>query len=321
MITFVGIILLFIAFVSARALRAMPLRDGDGPNPKVFPFLLALVGGMLLLGSLVRVVQPGQVAVVTLFGKVRESPLEGGIHLVAPFSELTTLSSRVEQYTMVSRSDEGQVGGDDAVRTVTKDGLILPIDVTVNYRLMASQAPMIYREFGTMDDVVTKLLRPSARSAVREAAAAFTAQEAYSSKREALAHQITMNVQRMVDTVSTKAKGAVEIQQVLVRNIEIPERIKDSIEAKLAAEQDALRMEYTLQKERQEAERKRIEAKGIADFQAIVSQGISDKLLAWKGIEATQELAKSNNTKIVMVGNTKATLPVILGGEATSTGK
>jgi prohibitin 1 len=103
------------------------------------------------------------------------------------------------------------------------------------------------------------------------------------------------------------------VENVLLRDVQLPAMLKGSIEAKQQAEQDALRMSFILQKEKQEAERKRIEAQGIADFQKIVAQGISPQLLEWKGIEATKKLATSANAKIVVVGNAKNGLPLILG--------
>jgi regulator of protease activity HflC (stomatin/prohibitin superfamily) len=168
---------------------------------------------------------------------------------------------------------------------------------------------------------VSKIIRPASRTAVREAVAGFTAQEAYSTKREALSTAIYARMEAVVESVLSKNENytgsAFVIQQVLVRNIQLPEKLKSSIELKLTAEQDALRMKFVLEKETQEAERKRIEARGVADFQAIVSQGISQPYLEWKGIEATQELAKSPNTKIVVVGNSKNGLPIILGDGAS----
>ena len=104
------------------------------------------------------------------------------------------------------------------------------------------------------------------------------------------------------------------VESILLRDIQLPQTLKVSIEAKQQAEQEALAMSFRLQKEKQEAERKRIEAAGIRDFQQIVAQGISPQLLEWKGIEATENLAKSANAKVVVIGNAKNGLPLILGG-------
>jgi regulator of protease activity HflC (stomatin/prohibitin superfamily) len=107
-------------------------------------------------------------------------------------------------------------------------------------------------------------------------------------------------------------KIVVIVENVLLRDVQLPAMLKGSIEAKQQAEQDALRMSFILQKEKQEAERKRIEAQGIADFQKIVAAGISTQLLEWKGIEATEKLAASSNAKVVIIGNPKNGLPLVL---------
>jgi len=140
---------------------------------------------------------------------------------------------------------------------------------------------------------------------MRAVTATNTASALYSDARDAMAHQILSELKNQV-----QPRGIV-VENVLLRDLQLPETLKHAIEAKQQAQQDAQRMEFVLQKERQEAERKRVEAAGIKDFQDIVSQGISDKLLQWKGIEATMELARSSNSKIVVVGNSKNGLPLI----------
>jgi len=191
----------------------------------------------------------------------------------------------------------------------------MPLDITVAYRLVSADAPWLYRDIGP--NYVDKIVRPAARTAVREAIAGFTAQEAYSSRREELAQSMnTLLGRRLQDLFAqheelANRRGFV-IEQVMIRNVQLPPKVKDAIEEKLSAEQQALRMRFVLEKERQEAERKRIEAQGISDFQKIVSAGISDQLLAWKGIEATQQLAHAPNSKVVIIGNPKNGMPLII---------
>ena len=278
--------------------------------------VIGVLAAAIIFASMVKIVQAGHVAVIRLFGKVNQTPLSEGMHLVNPFASLEQVSIRTEQYTMSGVSGEGAQTGDDAIRTLSKDGLPLPVDVTVTYRPIAGMVPWLYRSIGTSEDFVAKIIRPAFRAAVRDGVAMFTAQEAYSSKREQLAVNIGTILEKYITANLSKSEGyrgeAFIVQQVLMRNIELPERLKASIEAKLTAEQESLRMEFIIAKEKQEAERKRIEGRGIADFQAIVSQGLSDKLLQWKGIEATQELAKSTNAKVVVIGSGKGGLPIIL---------
>jgi regulator of protease activity HflC (stomatin/prohibitin superfamily) len=228
------------------------------------------------------------------------------------------MSVRTETYTMSATNGEGQVRGDDSIQALSMDGLSMPLDITVAFRLVPSDAPKVYSDFGA--DYVDKIVRPASRTAVRDAIAGFTAQEAYATKREALPEKMhALLVERMRALVQEREdfKGAtgIIIDQVMLRNIQLPAKVKNAIEAKLEAAQQAEQMQFVLDKERQEAERKRIEAKGVSDFQTIVSQSINANLLQWKGIEATENLAKSQNAKIVIIGSGKNGLPVILNAD------
>ena len=275
------------------------------------------IGVVVILVSAVRVVDPGTVGVQVVFGKVKENVLKEGVHVVNPFVSVEQMSIRTESYTMASGTHEGNLQGDDSIATLSKDGLSMPLDATVSYRLNADQAVWVYRNIGP--NYVDKIIRPASRAGIREAVSQFTAQEAYSSKREELAGIITSKLEASIQSILTKSQGydgdsAFVVQQVLLRNINIPARLRDSIEAKLDAEQKALKMQFVIQEEEQEAERKKIEAEGIADFQRIVSEGINDDLLKWKGIEATENLAQSQNSKVIVIGSGDDGLPLILGG-------
>ena len=270
------------------------------------------------LVSFVTVVPAGHVGIPVVFGKVQNRPLSEGMSMVNPFAGVVEMTVRTETYTMSSVANEGTVKGDDSITALSADGLMMPLDVTLAYRLVANDAPWLYRSIGP--DYVDKVVRPASRTAVREAIAGFTSQEAYSSRRQELATTIDQLLTARLRDLLTQhedfgdRRGFV-IEQIMIRNVQLPARVKNAIEEKLEAEQQALRMRFILEKERQEAERKSIEAKGISDFQNIVSQGISDQLLAWKGIEATQQLAHSANSKIVIIGNTKNGMPLIIPTE------
>lgn len=189
----------------------------------------------------------------------------------------------------------------------------MPLDITVQYRLLASDAPAVYRTLGL--DYVEKVIRPAARTSIREAASQFAAQEAYSTRRSELQAAAQDSLARSISGLMAKQEGfsgdGFVIQQLLLRSVTLPKRLQVAIEDKLSAEQDAQRMEFVLAKEIKEAERKKIEAAGIAEFQKIVTTGISELLLKWKGIEATMEIAKSPNAKVVIIGG-KNGLPIIL---------
>ena len=173
------------------------------------------------------------------------------------------------------------------------------------YHLSPDKAADVYGTIG--ERYVDVLIEPNLRSAIREATASHSANALYSGEREMVAKQI---VAQLTDLLG---KRGIVIESVLLRDIQLPATLKASIEAKQQAEQEALAMSFRLQKETQEAQRKRIEAQGISDFQKIVAQGISSQLLEWKGIEATENLAKSPNAKVVVIGSGKNGLPLILG--------
>jgi regulator of protease activity HflC (stomatin/prohibitin superfamily) len=283
-------------------------------------FSLALGAAALLaaLLSTVAIVPAGHVGIPVVFGRVQDRQLNEGLNFVNPFAQVVSMTVRTETYTMSSVRDEGAVKGDDSITALSADGLMMPLDLTLAYRLVASDGSWLYRSIGP--DYVDKVVRPASRTAVREAIAGFTAQEAYSTRRQELAANIdqlltTRLRELLMQHEDFGNRRGFIIEQVMIRNVQLPARVKNAIEEKLEAEQQALRMRFILEKERQEAERKAIEARGISDFQNIVSRGISDQLLAWKGIEATQQLAQSSNSKIVIIGNPKNGMPLIIPSE------
>jgi prohibitin 1 len=234
----------------------------------------------------------GQVGVLTLFGRVTGERLDSGLHFVNPLKSVHKLLVRTQSVK-------------ESAAVPSSEGLVINLDTSVVFHVIPGRAPDIYRDLGP--DYIDVIVEPTIRSAVREATASHSANTLYSSAREEVARQILESLRTQLG-----ARG-IEVEQVLLRDIQLPATLKQSIEAKQQAEQESLAMSFKLQKERQEAERKRIEAQGIRDFQQTVSQGISSQMLEWKGIEATEKLAQSENTKIVVIGNTKNGLPLIMG--------
>jgi prohibitin 1 len=161
-------------------------------------------------------------------------------------------------------------------------------------------------------DYINLILSPETSSAIRGLTSESEAKALYSNGRNIMQTTLKNQLKEKLEP-----RGII-IEDVLLKDIKLPEQLTKAIELKAQAEQDAIRMEFVLQKERQEAERKAIEAKGIADFQKIVSQGISEELLKWKGIEATEKFAGAPNTKIIIMGNDSNALPVILSADSTS---
>jgi regulator of protease activity HflC (stomatin/prohibitin superfamily) len=273
-----------------------------------------VLGVLALISSGFTQIGVGQVGVSSLFGSVDEEALPPGLHLINPLKSVVQLSTRTETFT--AHAGEDPTAG-TSIDAVSLDGMRMPLDATVLYRLVQKDAPWVYEHLG--EDYGEKVMVPAIRTAVREALSKFTAQEAYGPKRDELTALMNQNmrghVRALLEDYKFTGQGII-IQTVLLRNIGIPDQVRDAIEKKLSAEQQSLAMQFVLQKETQEAERKRIEARGIADFQRIVTEGISDKLLAWKGIEATLEVSKSANAKVVIIGNNKNGMPIIFDSPA-----
>jgi regulator of protease activity HflC (stomatin/prohibitin superfamily) len=246
---------------------------------------------VILLYASIAYVPAGHVGVLTLFGRVTGDVLPEGTHLVNPFKVNTVLSTRTQELK-------------ETATVPSTEGLIMTLDTSLLFRLDKDKASEVIRTIGP--NYIAIVVEPNLRSAIRAVTAAHSANALYTGAREEVAVKIQDELGRIL------APRGVIVESVLLRDVQLPSMLKTSIEAKQQAEQDALRMSFILQKEKQEAERKRIEAQGIADFQRIVAQGISSQLLEWKGIEATEKLANSNNTKIVIIGNPKNGLPLVL---------
>jgi regulator of protease activity HflC (stomatin/prohibitin superfamily) len=254
--------------------------------------LAVIVFLVILLFASVVSIPTGNVGVLTIFGRVTGEVLSEGIHLINPLKSVQKLSIQTQSIK-------------ESANTPSNEGLMLALDTSLLFHLDRAKAAEVYQRVGA--SYAEKIVEPTLRSAVRAATSAHTANSLYTNARELVQQSI------QDELTSQLAPRGVVIENVLLRDVQLPAMLKSSIEAKQQAEQDALRMNFILQKEKQEAERKRIEAQGIADFQKIVAQGISPQLLEWKGIEATEKLASSGNSKIVVVGNTKNGLPLILG--------
>ncbi|HEX8378142.1 MAG TPA: prohibitin family protein [Pedobacter sp.] len=279
----------------------------DGPATR-FSTIVKIIGIVLILigtfASMFKIIDAGQVGVKTVFGKVDNDVLYSGLNIINPIAEVTSFDVKTQNYTMSAIHEEGEQKGDDALRVLSADGLEVIIDLSVLFRVKASSAPLILREIGT--DYLEKIVRPVARTAIRDNAVSYDAVALYSSKRDEFQSRIFETINKSF------AKRGLELEQLLVRNITLPASVKASIESKINAEQDAQKMTFVLQKERQEAERKRVEAQGIADYQRILSTGLSDRQLQYETILAQKEIAKSPNTKVIIMGNGKGA-PIILG--------
>lgn len=259
------------------------------------PFALIgfVVTSLIALMQCFTVIPAGHVGVVDFLGNVSENTLKSGVNMVNPMANVIKFSIKTQEVK-------------ESMNVPSKEGLSVQLEISLLFHLNPENAFDIYRSVG--ENYAEIILAPQFRSVVRGVTARYEAKALYTSEREALAKQIESELANLV------AKRGITLESAPLRQIILPSGLTTAIEEKLKAEQESQRMQFVLLKEQQEADRKRIEAQGVSDFQNIVSKGLNDALLKWKGIEATEKLANSNNSKIVVIGSGKDGLPLILGG-------
>lgn len=297
LIIILGIIIIVVGFVISKSeSSASPY----GKTVSLVGILVTLIGGAV---SSVKQIEPGDVGVQKLFGKVNNNILQSGLNVINPLVEVETFDVRTQNYTMSAVHDEGDKNGDDAIRVLSADGLEVIIDLTVLYKVVPSEAPRILKEIGT--DYRNTIVRPICRTKIRDNAVYYDAVALYSTKRDEFQARIFKTIE-----TDFKDRGLI-LEQLLVRNITLPESVKAAIESKINAEQDAQKMTFVLQKAKQEAERMRVEAQGIADYQKILSTGLSDRQLQYEMIKA---IATSPNAKLIIMDSKKGA-PIIVDGK------
>ncbi len=294
LIFIIGVLVLIAGFVITRS---------DSPL-RVHAKLIRLVGlGVTVIGLLTITlvqIEPGEVGVQKLFGKVSDNILESGLNIKNPLVEVVPFDIRTQNYTMSGATTGGEIVGDDAIHVLSADGLEVIIDLTVLYKVEPLKTPSILRELGI--NYRNVIVRPICRTKIRDNAVYYDAVSLYSSKRDEFQDRIYKGIES-----DFKDRG-LQLEQLLVRNITLPASVKTAIESKINAEQEAQKMTFVLQKEKQEAERKRVEAQGIADYQKIISLSLTDKQLQYEMIKA---IATSPNAKLIIMGDGKST-PIIL---------
>ncbi len=259
-----------------------------------FAFIGMIVAIFVALLQCFTIIPAGHTGVIDFLGYVSDNTLKPGVNLVNPMAKVEKMSIKTQEIKEV-------------MNVPSEEGLGVELEISLLFKLNSEKANDIYKTVGpNYTDII---LVPQFRSVVRGVTARYEAKALYTASREKLAGEIVEELEKLV------GPRGITIEQAPLRQITLPSRLTQSIEEKLQAEQESQRMQFVLQRESQEADRKRIEAKGIADFQEIVSKGISEQLLKWKGIEATEKLANSTNTKVVIIGSGKDGLPIILGGD------
>ena len=295
----IGIIILVASII---ALKGNPALAKFKPIGTLVGIIFILLG---IITSSVKQVEPGEVGVKILFGNIQKDVMASGLHFINPLLEIKMIDIKTQNYTMSGVNDEGNKIGDDAIKVLTSDGLEVTIDLTVLYRVIGADAPKLLRETG--NDYRDKIVRPITRTMIRDNAVYYQAVDLFGNKRDEFQQRIYKSLEE-----NFKTRGLM-LEQLLVRNITLPNSVKSAIESKINAEQDAKKMEFVLQKEKQEAERKRVEAQGIADYQRIINTGLTDQQLQYEQIKAMKELALSTNAKVIVMG--KGNTPIIIDGK------
>ena len=294
-----GIILFIVATLIAKNNTAIAKFEGIG---KKISIVLVALG---IMTSCVKQIDAGEIGVKILFGSIQKEVLLSGLHFINPLLDVKKMDVKTQNYTMSGVHDEGDKAGDDAIKVLTSDGLEVTIDLTVLFRVVSIDAPRLLGETGA--DYRDKIVRPITRTKIRDNAVYYQAVDLFGSKRDEFQQRIYKTIED-----DFKKRGLM-LEQLLVRNITLPNSVKASIESKINAEQDAKKMEFVLQKEKQEAERKRVEAQGIADYQKIINTGLTDQQLQYEQIKAMQALALSPNAKVIVMG--KGNSPLIIDGK------
>lgn len=297
---------MFLIIIGLLIIAATVLLIKNNPVLEKFKSVGRLVGLLFIvigiISSSVKQVDAGEVGVKILFGSIQNDVMSSGLHFINPLLDVKMIDIKTQNYTMSGINDEGNKVGDDAIKVLTSDGLEVTIDLTVLYRVIASDAPKLLRETGS--DFRDKIVRPITRTKIRDNSVYYQAVDLFGNKRDEFQIRIYKSIEE-----TFKTRGLM-LEQLLVRNITLPNSVKSAIESKINAEQDAKKMEFVLLKEKQEAERKRVEAQGIADYQRIINTGLTSQQLQYEQIKALKELALSANAKVIVMG--KGNSPIII---------
>jgi regulator of protease activity HflC (stomatin/prohibitin superfamily) len=293
MLFLVSVLIAIVAFFAWRstAKRAGFDRNVVYRSSSAVSLAVAVLFALIAFAQMFTVVPAGNVGVVDFFGTVSDNTLKAGINLVNPLARVAKFSVKTEEIKEV-------------MDVPSKEGLTVQLELSALFHLNPEKAAQVYKTVG--ENYVQILLEPQFRSVSRGVTSGYDARALYTSERELVAQIIQKDLEKLVEP------RGITIESTPLRRVALPEGLMSAIQDKLRAEQESQRMQFVLMKERQEAERKRIEAQGISDFQNIVARGISEQLLRWKGIEATEKLAASQNAKIVIIGAGKDGLPLIL---------
>lgn len=304
----IGIIVFFVVAILILTIVKKQFKENQQAEKIVDLLRIAAGVGILftiLFKSIVQV-DPGEIGVPILFGNVQESVLTSGLNLVNPLVEVEMLDVKTLTYSMYGQGTEEvadeRVSRDGAITTLSADGLTLTLEITVWFRLNPGEAPQLLRTIGV--NYIDKIVRPAIRTSLRDMAVMFVATDIYSAKRENYIRAVTEDIEK-----SFQGRGII-LEKVLLRNVALPDKVREAIDEKISAEQRAQQMVFVLQKERQEAERKEVEAIGIAEAQRVINETISQPYLQWKYIETLKELVNSPNNSFIITPFDQKLIPM-----------
>jgi len=300
------LILFILAAIVASVVIQQARRSGRNRTAQIAGLVrgvsLALAVVVILFASVV-VINPGEVGVQVLFGDVKTGVLTNGLHLINPLVEVVRMDVKTQSYTMSGVISEGQRQGDDAIVALSRDGLTIKLDVTVLYHLVPDEAPNVYKNIGL--DYIEKIVRPEVRTVLRDRAVNYIATDLYSMRRDEFVTGISKQLEEKFQ------RRGIMLEQVLLRNVVLPDKVKEAIDEKIAADQDAQKMVYVLQKEQKEAERKKVEAEGIATAQKIIANSLTPMYLQWNYIQTLKSLVNSQNSTFVITPYDQKLTPML----------
>ncbi len=278
-----------------------PISGAIKGTKKIASTALIIIAIVIFLFNAIRIVDAGYTGVYSLFGKVKEQEVASGLHIINPFAKIIPMSIRTQEYTMTNIKNEGNRADNNAITSLTKEGLNVDLDMTVLFRIEESQASEIYRTVGL--DYEEKILRPSIRTSIRDVIAQYEAKDIYSDKRQTAALEIK---EALIGDLEDRG---IVIEDVLLRNVVLPPNLAKAIQEKLQAEQEAEKYDFILQREEKEKQRKIIEAEGQRDAQEIINQSLTTNYLYYlyvsglKDREGTIYVPTGSNTGVPLFRN------------------
>lgn len=293
--TILAIVFLVIALMCNIVSKSEPYKGKDDKAFKFISILLFVLSPILLLIACITIIPSGSVGVQSTFGKINQSTLSPGVNFVVPWVNVEDVSIKTQSYTMVSAHGEGKVEGNDAMDVLTKDGISLDVELSVIYHVMPEKAANLLTLVGSnYEDIV---VRPFSRSIIRDAFVASTTEEAYSTKRAEIKKFMIVHIG------AEFAKKGLYVEDVLIRSVKLPKSITNAVEKKNTALLESQSMDYTIEREKKEAERKRVEAAGVRDYQQIITQNASELTVKLKTLETMEKLSSSPNAKFYFFGD------------------